>query len=83
MGGGWGGAEDRGVQSEDEFAQSRQRQASKLPGLRLPEENKTAKGQLESLKGPMIREVIATGGYKTCRGGGRKFLEEDTSHLHI
>ena len=60
-----------------------QRKVGKLQGLRLPEECKGAKGQLASFKSPRIREGIAMGGYKTCKGGGRKVPEEDTSHLHI
>ena len=74
------GGGDQGVQS---FAQSKQRKVGKLQRLCLPEECKGAKGQLASLKSPRIREGIAMGGYKTCKGGGRKFPEEDTSHLHI
>ena len=83
VGVGWGGEEDQGVQSEDKFVQSKQRKVGKLQGLHLPKECKGAKGQLASLKSPRIREGIAMGGYKTCKGGGRKFPEEDTSHLHI
>ena len=81
--GGGGEREDQGVQFEDKFVQSKQRKVGKLQRLCLPEECKGAKGQLASLKSPRIREGIAMGGYKTCKGGGRKFPEEDTSHLHI
>ena len=58
-------------------------QVGKLRGLHLLEEVRRAKGQLASLKGPRIREGIAMGGYMTCNGDGRKFLEDYTSHFNI
>ena len=71
-----GGGEDRGVQFEDKFAQSKQGKVGQLQEPRLPEESKRAKGRLASLKSLRIREGMATGGYKTCKGGGGSFLKK-------
>lgn len=62
---------------------AKQRKVGKFQGLHLPKESKKAKGRLPTPKIQRIREWVAKGRYKTCKGGGRKFSEEDTSHLRI
>ena len=77
------GIEDQGGQSEDEIIQFKQRKIGKLQGLRLLEESKRAEGWLVPHWSLRIREMIAIGDNKICEDSERKFLEEDTSHLHI
>ena len=77
------GTEDQGAQSEDEIIQFKQRKIGKLQGLRSLEESKRAEGWLVPHWSLRIREMIAIGDNKICEDSERKFLEEDTSHLHI
>ena len=77
------GIEDQGAQSEDEIIQFKQRKIGKLQGLRSLEESKRAEGWLVPHWSLRIREMIAIGDNKICEDSERKFLEEDTSHLHI